>query len=86
MPRKFIVGTKNSISAYTIDRGLGIKDFIPLTSHSQARTVLQGSRPESGDEVIITYGFKVMPTSDALGIADRLIDAGFYRNMWRYEG
>lgn len=86
MPRTIIVGTKNSISAYTIDKELGPKDFTPIMNLSQANRVMQGARPEAGDVVIITYGFKIMPTSDALGIADTLIASGFDRNYWRYEG
>jgi hypothetical protein len=60
------------------------EDFISIKSVTEAKKELDWRNPTVHDKVIITYGFKTLPTSQALGIADILIANGFTRNMWRY--
>jgi hypothetical protein len=78
--KKLVVGTKNSISAFAIDQGWRPVDYIAITSPGH----VLGLAPDHYGPVFITYGFKTMRSSEALGISDRLTAAGFNRNLWRY--
>jgi len=82
--RTFIVGTSTSVTAYAIDNDLKREDFIAIRSLAEAKREINWRNPTLSDRVIITYGFKTMPSSQALGISDVLIANGFTRNMWRY--
>jgi hypothetical protein len=75
-----IVGTKNSITAYANDVELGPTQYVGITKRSD----LHGMAPDSYGPVVITYGFRQLPSGQALGIADTLISSGFTRNSWRY--
>lgn len=75
-----VVGTAASVNAYVAEHELNPDQVIRVTD----RHHLMGLAKERVAEVIITYGWRQLPTSKALAIADHLLAIGIDRKSWRY--
>lgn len=82
--RVLVVGTYASVNAWANDQGwVPEEDYWVVTSAADLRKISQ--QVDTNDvEVYITYGWRVMPSSKALEIADFLTTAGIDRAKWRY--
>ena len=80
-PRVLVVGTYASVNAWANDQDWkpGV-DYYVITSVKE----LVACANAEIDTVYVTYGWREMPSSKALAIADFLTAAGISRNSWRY--
>lgn len=80
-PRILVVGTYASVNAYANEQGWKAgEDYYVITSKQDLLKAVDAKI----DTVYITYGWREMPTSKALEIADFLVGAGIERSTWRY--
>jgi len=79
--RVLVVGTYASVNAWANDQGWKAgEDYYVITSARELREVADAPI----EKVFVTYGWREMPSSRALEIADFLIAAGFDRKKWSY--
>jgi hypothetical protein len=79
--RVLVVGTYASVNAWANDQGWKAdEDYFVITSVEDLRKAVGNYI----DKVYITYGWRTMPSSKALAIADFLSLAGISRKDWIY--
>ena len=78
--RILVVGNHSSVNVWVNEQDLPEERILRVTGPE----VLRGVVEEDVEKVVVTYGWREMPSSRALAIADKLAAIGISRQIWRY--